>query len=136
MHAEHDTRLPELDGKAVGVVSLLDVHIEATDLPDSVPRKVRARRPLPVGVAVGVRRPLRPPRTALRPARLTALGARPRRGGGGGRRVPPQLHAGLAPPPARPNPEDNAHVEGERDSQRNLQLHQRDFLISGTSAAS
>lgn len=41
MHAEHDTRLPELDGKSVGGMNL-DVDVEATDLPDSVPRKVRA----------------------------------------------------------------------------------------------
>lgn len=41
MHAEHDTRRGDLDGYAVGGM-YLDVLIEAADLPDSVPRKVRA----------------------------------------------------------------------------------------------
>lgn len=42
MHAEHDTRMPELvTGTSVSDM-MLDVSTEATDLPDSVPRKVRA----------------------------------------------------------------------------------------------
>ena len=41
MHAEHDTRLPELNGKSVADMNLDDLT-EATDLPDSLPRRVRA----------------------------------------------------------------------------------------------
>ena len=128
MHAEHDTRLPELDGKAVSDMNL-DVLTEATDLPDSVPRKVRAF----ADYCRWLWQSACADPYVLRERRCGRRGC-PRWGhipgedaeDGGGHRLSftqgshRRLHVHT--------PEASAVVEGERNYWRDLQQHQRDFL--------
>jgi hypothetical protein len=124
MHAEHDTRLPELNGKSVADMNL-DVLTEAPDLPDAVPHKVRAF----AGYCRGLWQSASTDPCVFRERPCGRRGC-PRSGHDLGDEDG-EYRLGFTQGSHRrlhvQNPEDNAHVEGERDYWRDLQQHQRDF---------